>query len=81
MTSSDALRDPMVWKFEFRHLRKGITFQNIFESSTGCTANNWTGSAFKVAGGYSWGDVAAEAQKHNAVIVTGGTPSLGALGG
>ncbi|KIW89053.1 uncharacterized protein Z519_10538 [Cladophialophora bantiana CBS 173.52] len=62
-----------VW---IRHLRNGITFQNTFESSTGCTTSNWTGSAFKVAGGYSWGDGAAEAQKHNVVIVTGGTPSV-----
>ncbi|OQU95118.1 hypothetical protein CLAIMM_01367 [Cladophialophora immunda] len=64
-----------------RHLRNGITFQDTFKSSTGCTAGNWTGSAFKIAGGYSWGDVGAEAQKRNVVVVNGGTPSVGAIGG
>ncbi|KAH0835357.1 hypothetical protein AYO21_01574 [Fonsecaea monophora] len=64
-----------------RHLRSGITFQETFKPSTRCTASKWTGSAFKIAGGYTWGDVGAEAQKHNVVIVNGGTPSVGAIGG
>ncbi|KIY02615.1 uncharacterized protein Z520_01080 [Fonsecaea multimorphosa CBS 102226] len=64
-----------------RHLRNGITFQSTFNSSTGCAGVNWTGSAFKIAGGYTWGDVGLEAQRHNVVVVNGGTPSVGAIGG
>ncbi|OAP58988.1 FAD/FMN-containing protein [Fonsecaea erecta] len=64
-----------------RHLRNGIAFQGTFKSSTACNVGNWTGSAFKIAGGYTWGDVGAEAQKHNVVVVNGGTPSVGAIGG
>lgn len=67
-----------VW---IRHLRNGITFQKTFKPSTKCTRSDWTGSAFKIAGAYTWGDVYAQAKANNVVVVGGGTPSVGAIGG
>ncbi|KAK5057691.1 hypothetical protein LTR84_011692 [Exophiala bonariae] len=67
-----------VW---IRHLRKGITFQKTFKSSTACTKSGWTGSAIKIAGAYAWGDVYSVAKANNVIVVGGGTPSVGAIGG
>ena len=67
-----------VW---IRHLRKGITFQKKFKSDTGCTKSGWTGGAIKIAGAYTWGDVYATAKANNVIVVGGGTPSVGAIGG
>jgi FAD/FMN-containing dehydrogenase len=64
-----------------RHLREGITFQKTFKSATGCTKSGWTGSAFKIAGAYTWGDVYKQAQANNVIVVGGGTPSVGTIGG
>jgi hypothetical protein len=60
-----------VW---IRHLRQGITFQKIYVASDKCSKSGWTGSAFKVAGGYVWGEVYSEAAKNNVVVVGGGDP-------
>lgn len=57
-----------------RYLRQGIVFQNIYSPSDGCKSSNWKGSAFKIAGGYVWGDVYAEATKQNMIVVGGGDP-------
>ncbi|KIX06813.1 uncharacterized protein Z518_04789 [Rhinocladiella mackenziei CBS 650.93] len=67
-----------VW---IRHLRNGITFQKTFKSSKGCSKSGWTGSAIKIAGAYTWEDVYAVAQANNVIVVGGGTPSVGAIGG
>jgi len=64
-----------------RHFRNGITFEKTFRSSTGCTGSGWTGSAIKIAGAYTWGDVYAQAKANNVVVVGGGTPSVGCIGG
>lgn len=64
-----------------RHLRKGLTFQKTFKSSTGCKKSSWSGSAIKIAGAYTWGDVYAVAKANNVIVVGGGTPSVGAIGG
>ena len=67
-----------VW---IRHLRKGLTFQKTFKSSTGCNKSGWTGSAIKIGGAYTWGDVYVTAKANNVIVVGGGTPSVGAIGG
>jgi hypothetical protein len=60
-----------VW---IRYLRTGVSFQDQFTSSHGCTKSNWTGSAFTIGGGYTWKDVYPIAQKQDLVVVGGGTP-------
>jgi FAD/FMN-containing dehydrogenase len=67
-----------VW---IRHLRQGITFQETYAASDKCTESNWKGSAFTIGGGYVWGDVYTEATKQNVVVVGGGDPSVGCIGG
>ena len=64
-----------------RHLRTGIKFQETFRSTTAGQVSNWTGSAFTIGGGYTWGDVYQEAKANNVLVVGGGTPSVGAIGG
>ncbi|PSN74069.1 FAD-binding domain-containing protein [Corynespora cassiicola Philippines] len=63
-----------------RHLRKGISFQESFVPE-GCSEAKWTGNAFKIGGGYVWGDVYAEAEKHGVIVVGGGAASVSAIGG
>ena len=65
-----------VW---IRHLRTGVTFEKSFKSP--CTKTNWSGSAFTIGGGYTWEDVYPLAKQNNVVVVGGGTPSVGCLGG
>ncbi|KAL2430427.1 FAD-linked oxidoreductase hmp9 [Exophiala dermatitidis] len=67
-----------VW---MRHLRNGITYEPTFQSSTKCSQSGWGGCAIKIAGAYIWGDVYAVAKANNVVVVGGGTPSVGAIGG
>lgn len=62
-----------------RHLRTGISFHESFQSS--CSKTNWTGSAFTIGGGYTWTDIYPVAKQYNVVVVGGGTPSVGAIGG
>ncbi|KAL2119932.1 hypothetical protein VTJ04DRAFT_6893 [Mycothermus thermophilus] len=64
-----------------RHFRNSITFQETFESETGCTASNWTGSAIKIDGNYQWRDVYKVARDNNVITVGGGALSPGAIGG
>ncbi|KAL8955827.1 MAG: hypothetical protein Q9193_006456, partial [Seirophora villosa] len=66
-----------------RYLRQGITFQETFKSSErhGCPITAWKGSAFKIDGGYTWSDVLGEAASRDVIVVGGGTPSVGCLGG
>ena len=73
---SDGYGSLEIW---IRHLRTGITFQKSYKSD--CTKTKWTGSTFKIGGGYTWADVYPQAQANNVVIVGGGTPTVGCLGG
>ncbi|KAL8933541.1 MAG: hypothetical protein Q9211_005726 [Gyalolechia sp. 1 TL-2023] len=41
----------------------------------------WRGSAFVINGGYTWSDVLEEAARRGVIVVGGGTPSVGCLGG
>ncbi|EOO01028.1 putative isoamyl alcohol oxidase protein [Phaeoacremonium minimum UCRPA7] len=67
-----------VW---LRYFRKGITLQDKFKSSTGCTASGWDGSAMKMAGAYMWGEGYAVARENNFVVVGGGSATVCGTGG
>ncbi|EGP89034.1 unnamed protein product [Zymoseptoria tritici ST99CH_1A5] len=60
-----------------RYLRTGITFHDSFRQK----GSEWTGAAVTIGGGYVWREVYAEAEKRGVVVVGGGTPSVGCLGG
>ncbi|KAF2721231.1 FAD-binding domain-containing protein [Polychaeton citri CBS 116435] len=60
-----------------RYLRTGITFHEQFRQE----GSKWEGSAFTIGGGYVWKDVYPEAASRGTIVVGGGTPSVGCLGG
>lgn len=60
-----------VW---IHHLRQGITFQDSYTASDGCTNSDWRGSALKIGGGYIWGEAYAVAEENNVIVVGGGDP-------
>ncbi|KAL8730235.1 MAG: hypothetical protein Q9166_004212 [cf. Caloplaca sp. 2 TL-2023] len=64
-----------------KHVKKGITFQETFTPLDRCSRSAWKGSAFKIGGGYVWTDILDEAASRGVVVVGGGTPSVGCLGG
>ncbi|RDA94095.1 hypothetical protein CP533_5266 [Ophiocordyceps camponoti-saundersi (nom. inval.)] len=64
-----------------RHLRNEIRFHSQFQSATGCTASDWSGSAIHIDGAWQWGDVHRVARRHNVIVVSGGSESPGATGG
>lgn len=64
-----------------RYHRNGIEFQDTFVATDGCRKSNWNGSAVKINGAYQWRDVSSVAKKHNVIVVSGGSPSVGAVGG
>ena len=57
-----------------RHLRQGITFQEAYQPSNGCSKTDWQGSAFVIRGGYTWKDVYGEAADRGVIVVGGGDP-------
>jgi hypothetical protein len=57
-----------------RYFRQGITFKESYTSSNDCRKTVWNGSAFKIAGGYIWEEVYAEAEKENVIVVGGSDP-------
>ncbi|KAI0158347.1 hypothetical protein GGR57DRAFT_510512 [Xylariaceae sp. FL1272] len=75
---SDGYGSLVIW---LRYFRNGITFNPSYSSTTGCKAIDWDRSAMKVAGGYMWGDVYAQAAANNVVIVGGGTTTVSSIGG
>ncbi|KAI0111124.1 FAD-binding domain-containing protein [Nemania sp. FL0031] len=75
---SDGYGSLEVW---LRHFRNGIDFQETYTSATGCTNTNWTGSAIRINGNYQWRDVSQVAEANNRIVTTGGSVSVGAIGG
>ncbi|KAK6435256.1 hypothetical protein LTR95_008558 [Oleoguttula sp. CCFEE 5521] len=73
---SDGAASLEVW---IHHLRTGIAFHK--EYATSCRATSWTGPASSIGGGYVWGDIYPVAKANKVVVVGGGTPAVGALGG
>ncbi|KAH8589398.1 hypothetical protein B0O99DRAFT_636793 [Bisporella sp. PMI_857] len=64
-----------------RHLRLGISIQETYAASDNCKKANWTGGAMTIAGGYIWGEAFAVAKAHNVIVVSGGDPTVGCIGG
>ncbi|KAM3075971.1 hypothetical protein ACMFMG_006516 [Clarireedia jacksonii] len=64
-----------------RYFRQGIIFQQRYTSSNNCRKTVWNGSAFKIAGGYIWEEVYAEAEKRNVIVVGGSDPTVSSIGG
>ncbi|KAJ5951956.1 FAD-binding type 2 [Penicillium vulpinum] len=64
-----------------KYIQKGITFHETYAASDKCTHSGWKGSAITIAGGYVWGDVYNVAFKRNVIIVGGGDPTVGCIGG
>ncbi|KXH26413.1 hypothetical protein CSAL01_04394 [Colletotrichum salicis] len=75
---SDGFGGLEIW---LRYFRNGITPQTSFQSSTGCAASGWTGSAMKLGGAYMWGESYAAAKKNNVVVVGGGSSTVCSTGG
>lgn len=59
-----------------KYLRTGVEWQEKFTPSDGCkeSLERWSGSAFRVGGGYIWSDVYPLAAARNVIVVGGGTP-------
>ncbi len=64
-----------------RSLRTGLTFQSTYTSTCKKAPADWTGAAITIGGGYTFDDVYQVAKANDVVVVGGGTPSVGALGG
>lgn len=64
-----------------RNFRNGINFQSSYPATTQCKKSTWSGSAIQINGGYQWTDVYAVAKNNNVIVVGGGAPSVGAVGG
>ena len=70
-TRSTGYGSIQVW---LRYLRKGVVFQQQYQSSLACRRTTWNGPAFQIGGGYTWSDLYREAERQNVVVVGGGTP-------
>lgn len=75
---SDGYGSLELWLHYFRN---GIGFQSRYLSSDRCARSGWEDSAIKIGGAYQWIDVYAVAKQHNVIVVGGGAPSVGAVGG
>jgi hypothetical protein len=75
---SDGFGSLELW---LRYHRNEIKFQPTYEAMNGCQESIWKGGAIKIGGAYQWQDVYAVAKKHNVIVVGGGSPSVGAVGG
>ncbi|RYP42265.1 hypothetical protein DL767_000429 [Monosporascus sp. MG133] len=75
---SDGYGGLEVW---LRYYRNSIDFQETYTSATGCTKSDWKGSAIHIDGNWQWRDVAKVAKANNVIVATGGSISVGAIGG
>ncbi|KXG47233.1 FAD-binding, type 2 [Penicillium griseofulvum] len=64
-----------------KYIQKGIDFHETYTPSDKCASNDWKGSAMTIGGGYVWEDAYNVAFKRNVVIVGGGDPTVGCIGG
>jgi hypothetical protein len=56
-------------------------FQPNFVPTARCSNSEWKGSAIRINGAYQFADVYAAAKQNNVIVVGGGAPSVGAVGG
>ena len=75
---SDGFGSLELW---LRYNRNGIELQAAYTPTNGCQRSRWVGSAIKIKGAYQWRDVYSLAKEHNVIVVGGGSPSVGAVGG
>jgi hypothetical protein len=75
---SDGFGSLELW---LRYHRNGIAFQPKYEATNGCQKSGWNNGAIKIDGAYQWQDVYDVAKHHNVIVVGGGSPSVGAVGG
>ncbi|KAA8619663.1 FAD binding domain-containing protein [Pyrenophora tritici-repentis] len=75
---SDGFGSLELW---LRYYRNKIIFQKVYEPTKACTNSSWKGSVMFIDGVYQWRDVSAVAKANNVFVATGGTPSVGAIGG
>jgi hypothetical protein len=75
---SDGYGSVELW---LRHFRNGIDFQPNFVPTARCSNSEWKGSAIRINGAYQFADVYAAAKQNNVIVVGGGAPSVGAVGG
>ncbi|KAJ8114945.1 hypothetical protein OPT61_g3289 [Boeremia exigua] len=75
---SDGYGSLQLW---LHHFCNGIRFQSTYTPSDKCAKSGWKGSAIRINGAYQWLDVYAVAKQKNVIVVGGGAPSVGAVGG
>lgn len=75
---STGLGSLQIW---MRYLRTGIRFHESFQNSPEGGDEAWNGPAVTIGGGYTWADVNALAAARKIVVVGGGTPTVGCVGG
>lgn len=75
---SDGYGGLEVW---LRYYRNKIEFQETYRSATGCNSSDWKGSAIHIDGNWQWRDVVKVAKANNVTVATGGSVSVGAIGG
>lgn len=66
-----------VW---IRYMKNGLTF-SAKNPSTCTKGAYWSGATFTVAGGYVWGEAYKAAAEKGHIVVGGGDPTVGIIGG
>ncbi|KAL4894208.1 hypothetical protein BDV59DRAFT_192561 [Aspergillus ambiguus] len=65
-----------------RHLRTGIHFADSYVPTKPCPGHTqWDGASVTIGGGYEWGEAYQVVSAKNKLIVGGGTPTVGCIGG
>ncbi|KAF5864046.1 hypothetical protein ETB97_008783 [Aspergillus alliaceus] len=62
-------------------IRNGLEYHDKYVPSDGSCQSDWTGSAITISGGYVWQDVYDFAARYGHVVVGGGDPTVGCIGG
>ncbi|RMZ66112.1 fad binding domain-containing [Pyrenophora seminiperda CCB06] len=75
---SDGFGALQLW---LRYYRNRIIFQKVYEPTNACKKSSWKGNAIVIDGVYQWRDVAAIAKDNNVFVATGGSGTVGAIGG
>ncbi|GKZ85683.1 hypothetical protein AnigIFM56816_011654 [Aspergillus niger] len=65
-----------------RYLRTGIHLADSFVPTKSCPVHTqWDGASVTIGGGYEWGEVYQVVSANNKLVVGGGTPTVGCIGG
>ncbi|KAL2827337.1 FAD-binding domain-containing protein [Aspergillus cavernicola] len=77
-TGHDISQPLSIW---MKTIRNGLDYHETFVSSDGSCHSDWNGSAITIGGGYVWQDAYDFAAKYDHVVVGGGDPTVGCIGG